>query len=60
MNYRQQILSIRSDYLRGHITFDRAKALILPLLADMNKRGAIIARRHGQKFVTIRFSTVFR
>ena len=60
MNYRQKILSIRSDYLHGRITLGTAKALVIPLLGEMNIRGAAIARQHGQRFTKLTFAAVFR
>lgn len=60
MDYCKKILHIRSLYLKGKINLDTTKARILPLLVEMNKIGACIAKRHGQKFYKLTFNYVLR
>ena len=60
MNYRSQILKIRSDYLHGKITIDQAKELVQPLLDEMNKKGEVIAKEHGKRYKKLTFGYVFR
>ncbi len=60
MDYRGEILSIRSDYLRGKITLDEAKKLVEPLLVTMNEKGARIAKEFGKKYKKLTFNYVFR
>ncbi len=60
IDYRSKILDIRSDYLRGKITLDEAKSLVLPLLNEMNIRGEKIAKEFGKKFNKLTFGYVFR
>ncbi len=60
MNFRNEILKIRSDYLKGKIDFDTAKGLVNPLLVTMNDTGLQIAKEHGKKFKKLTFNYVFR
>lgn len=60
MDYRATIQAIRSDYLRGHIDLDQAKAKVLPLLEAMNEKGAKIAKEHKKTFKPLTFGYVFR
>ncbi len=60
MDYRQQILEIRSDYLRGKMTLNEARAKVEPLLAEMNKKGEMVAKEFGKKFRKLTFGYVFR
>lgn len=60
MDYRAQIQAIRARFLRGEITFDEAKAEVEPLLAEMNKKGAAIAKKFGKKYKKLTFGYVFR
>lgn len=59
-NYREQIQEIRSKLLYGHITVDQAKELVDPLLAEMNKKGKEIAKKHGKKYTNLTFGYVIR
>lgn len=60
MDYRAKIEKIRFRYLRAEITLDEAKALVQPLLIEMNKKGLVIAKEHGRKFRPLTFGYVFR
>lgn len=60
MDYRSVILAIRSDYLRGRITLDEAKAKVLPLLVEMNARGKKVAKENDMPFKPLTFAYVFR
>lgn len=60
LSMREQIQYIRSQYLQGEITLDEAKALVKPILADINKRAEAIAKENGFKFKRLTFGYVFR
>lgn len=60
MEFRSNIQFIRSQYLKGVITLDDAKASIKPMLEIMNERGVKIAKEHGKKFSKLTFGYVFR
>ena len=60
VEYRQKILEIRSDFLRGKITYEQAKAKVLPFLEEMNIKGAKIAKKFGKKYKKLTFGYVFR
>lgn len=60
MEYREKIQKIKSLYLKGEISFDQAKAQVLPLLEEMNTKGASIAKKFGKKFTKLTFGYVFR
>lgn len=60
MDYREQIQTIRSDYLRGKISLDDAKGAVQPLLDVMNKKGEVVAKQHGKRFKKLTFGYVFR
>ena len=54
------ILDIRQQFLRGELTFSRAKDKVLALLEEMNAKGEKIAKKFGRKYKKITFTTVFR
>lgn len=60
MNYRAAIQQIKTEYMVGAITFDEAKAKVLPLLDEMNEKGAAIAKKAGFRYKKLGFSYVFR
>lgn len=60
MDYRDKILTIRSDYLHGRITLEEAKAKVEPMLALMNEKGKKISKEHKMPFKPLTFSYVFR
>jgi len=60
IDYRAKIESIRFKYLRGEITHEEAKALVLPMIDEMNKIGLTIAKRYNRKFNKLTFGYVFR
>jgi hypothetical protein len=60
MEYRTKILHIRAEFLKGKITFDEAKAQVLPLLVEMNEKGAKIARKFGRTYKKLTFGYIFR
>lgn len=60
MDYRKQILKIRSDYLKGKIDLDEARAKVEPLLKTMNRIGKEIAKKHGRRFNELTFGYVMR
>ena len=57
---RTQVQFIRSQYLRGEITLEQAKALVQPYLDDMNASGKRIAKQFGKKFKPLTFGYIFR
>lgn len=58
--YRQAIQSIKSDMQSGRISYDQARALAEPILADMNKQAADIAKKFGKKPTKFTFGYVMR
>jgi hypothetical protein len=60
MDYREKILQIRQEFLKGNITFDEAKIQVMPLLAEMNEKGEKIAKKFGKKYKKLTFGYVFR
>ncbi len=60
MEYREQIEQIRYSYLKGEITLEQAQEKVQPLLAEMNEKGAAIAKKFGKKFNKLTFQYVFR
>lgn len=60
MNYRKEILRIRSRFLKGEISYDEAFEQVAPLLAEMNQKAALIAKEHNQKFKPLTFGYIFR
>jgi len=60
MDFREKVQLIRSEYLKGAITLDQAKAAVKPLLDQMNERGAQVAKEHGKKFHKLTFGYIFR
>lgn len=60
IDYRSQILHIRSSYLRGDITLEQAREVVGPLLEEMNNKGAEIAKKFGKKYKKLTFGYVFR
>ena len=60
MEYREQILKIRSEYLRGRINLAEARSMVEPLLDEMNRKGEAIAKKFGKKFHKLSFAYVFR
>lgn len=60
MDYRRKIQAIRSEYLRGRITYEEAKKMVEPLLVEMNDKGMSIAHQSGFKFRRLTFGYVFR
>lgn len=59
-NYREKIEDIRHRFLRSEITHAEAKALVEPLLVEMNKRGAQISKEYGGGFKPLTFGYIFR
>jgi polyhydroxyalkanoate synthesis regulator phasin len=60
INYRTKIESIRFKYLRGELTHEEAKALVLPMIDEMNKIGMAVAKKYNRRFNKLTFGYVFR
>ncbi len=61
MDYRTQIEQIKGLYQHGDITIEQAEAMVEPLLVEMNKKGAAIAKEFGKKnYKKLTFGYVFR
>lgn len=60
MDYRAQIQAVRGEYLRGNLDLDQAKAKVLPLLEEMNKKAKEIAKENKMPFKPFTFGYVFR
>lgn len=60
MDYRTQIKLIRAEYQQGVITLEKAEELVIPLLVEMNKKGAKIAKKFGKNYKKLTFGYVFR
>ena len=48
--YRQFFFDLRGKLLTSQITYDQALELAKPILVEMNKKGEIIAKKHGKKY----------
>lgn len=59
-DYRSIILSIRSDYLRGKMSIDKAQEICKPLIEEMNKKASVIAKKYGKRHVPFTFRYLFR
>lgn len=60
MEFRSNIQFIRSQYLKGIITLDEAKASVQPMLDIMNEKAEKIAKSYGKKHRPLTFGYVFR
>lgn len=60
MDYRTKIEKIRMAYLKGEITLEQAESYVLPMLVEMNQKGAKIAKKFGKKYIKLTFNYVFR
>lgn len=58
--YRKQIDEIKFKMLIGALTYDEAKEEMEPIIDEMNKKGAEIAKKHNQKFRPFTFSNLMR
>jgi hypothetical protein len=59
-DYRDKISKIRVSFMNGNITLEEAKDRVSPLLLEMNKIGAVIAKQFNKKYKKLTFSYVFR
>lgn len=57
---RDEIQSIRSRMLKGEITHHEALVEATPVIDEMNKRGAEIAKAHGMKYKPLTFFSLMR
>jgi hypothetical protein len=57
---RAKIEYIRGRLLAGVIDYETAKAEAAPVIAEMNARGAEIARKYGQRFRPFSFGYLMR
>lgn len=60
MNLRDTANEIRGKMLRGEVTFDEAVATLKPLVAEADKRGAVIAKQFGKRYKKISISALLR
>lgn len=59
-DYRNQIETIRLNLMRGFTTYDEAKERAQPIIDEMNKKGAEIAKKYNQKFIKFTFAALMR
>jgi hypothetical protein len=57
---RETIKSIRQRLLSGQISYEQARVEALPLIDDINKQSAILAKKHGVKAGKINFTAMMR
>lgn len=60
MEYREFFEYLRGLLQSGAISYEDAKSKAAGKLAEMNARGAEIARKHGRKFKPFTFSGMMR
>lgn len=58
--YRAKINDIRARLITGVIDYDTAKAEAMPIIAEMNAKGAEIAKKYGRKFKPFTFGNLMR
>lgn len=58
--YRAKINNIRARLLTGAIDYDTAKAEAKPIIAEMNAKGAEIAKKYGRKYKPLTFGYLMR
>jgi hypothetical protein len=57
---RAKIEYIRGRLMAGVIDYETAKAEAAPVIAEMNRKGAEIARKHGMRFRPFTFGYLMR
>ena len=55
-----RIHEIKTMYMSGLIDYDEAKKRAEPIIEEMNKRGAEIAKKHGRKFPGVKLASLMR
>lgn len=60
MDLRGTANELRGKMLRGEVTFDEAIATLKPLVAEADKRGAVIAKEFGKRYKKINMSALLR
>ncbi len=58
--YRAKIRDIRARLLVGEIDHKTAKTEAMPIIAEMNARGAEIAKKYGQRYRPLSFAALMR
>ena len=58
--YRAQINNIRVKLMTGAIDYETAKVEAMPIIAEMNKKGAEIAKKYGRKHKPFTFGYLMR
>ena len=59
-SYKQFFFDLRGKLLTGQVTYDEAIKIAQPVLDEMNKKGEMIAKKHGKKYRKITYISVFR
>lgn len=57
---RAKIEDIRARLMLGVIDYDTAKAEAAPIIAEMNRKGAEIAKKYNQRFRKFTFGYLMR
>ena len=58
--YREKIKDIRARLMVGVIDYETAKAEATPIIAEMNEKGAAIAKKYGRRFRPFTFGYLMR
>ena len=59
-NYRHELGVIRQRFLLGDLNYVRARALVEPILDEMNEKAKVVAKAHGKRFTPLTFTSVMR
>lgn len=55
---RTAIRNIKAGIKTGALSYDTAKKMARPYISEMNRRGAIIAKEHGKRFIPFTFTKI--
>lgn len=57
---RERVEKIKGYLIRGEVSYENARFMAIPVIAEMDRRGRIIAKKHGKKYQNISFSKLMR
>ena len=60
MNYTHFFYDLRIRLNQRLITYEQAKEEAIPVLNEMNTKGKVIAKKHGQRYRPFTFSSLMR
>jgi len=56
----EEILQIRARLLSKELSYEEAKELTMPIIEEMNKKSAEIAKKYNQRPKKFKFSSLMR